>query len=428
MINMIKRYIELRRKINFLKYSPEEIEKIQLRKLRNLVKHAYLTVPYYRQILNNNNITPEDIRTLDDIKKIPITSKKDIARLSRNKITSTIFKESDLEVKRSSGSTGEPLSVYCDKNYQDIVAMVNIRSNMLHGFKLTDRTLKISHNRNKTERPRNPLGNIFLRRATISLFCSPQEILDFYQAYRPNVIRGYISSIYAFALWIESSSIGLQHKPKYVLCQAEMAHDFMKRKVSEVLNTRVIDRYATIELGIVADECEDEGGYHILEDGVLPEIITIGGRKYFVGTNLDNYATPFIRYNTLDICEEWPEQERRCSCGLSTKKIKRVVGRDNDFIKTPKGDLVAPIDLIFFMRKYYSFFKKFRFIQDDISILKLEVVLDKEVDEMILDQVKEDFKRVSQDLTLEIYELDHIPLDTSGKMRIIQSALWKQRI
>lgn len=423
MINRIKRYIELRRKINFLKYSREEIEEIQLRKLKSLLKHAYLTVPYYHEILNNNNITPEDIRTLDDIKKIPITSKKDLVRLSKDKITSTIFKEYDLEVVKSSGSTGEPFSIYCNKNYIGIVGADNTRADIFHGSKLTDRILRIGGDHDKTERPRNPLSNIFRRKAFLSSFCKPQEILDFYQAYRPDIIRGFISSIYTFALWIESNSIGLQNKPKYILCSAEMAHDFMKRKVAEVLNTRVIDRYATIELGIVADECEHEGGYHIFEDSVLPEIVGIGGMKYFVGTNLDNYATPFIRYNTLDTCEEWPEQERKCSCGLSTKKIKRVIGRDNDFIKTPKGDLVAPIDLIFFMRKYYSFFKKFRFIQDDVSILKLEVVSDKEVEGMIIDQIKEDFKKVSQDLTLEIYEVDHVPLDTSGKMRIIQSTL-----
>ncbi|WP_155319431.1 hypothetical protein [Desulfosarcina alkanivorans] len=81
----------------------------------------------------------------------------------------------------------------------------------------------------------------------------------------------------------------------------------MRDKVSEAFRARVIDRYATAELGVVADSCEQGGGHHIFEDSVYAEFPEVDGVTCFVGTNLDNYATPFIRYHTFDACKPWPD-------------------------------------------------------------------------------------------------------------------------
>lgn len=332
MLKEIKTYLTLRRKLKFLILSQKQIEEIQLCKLKKLVEHAYATVPYYHDLFIRNNICPHDIKTLDDIKRIPITSKEDLLRMDKKQLCSTIFNKRDLRTVKSSGTTGEPFLLSIDNNYSRTLSADALQSKMMHGFRLTDKILKIGGDHNDVKRHRNPLYHFFSKRAVLSSFCKPDEILSFYNSFKPKVIRGYITSMYSFTLWLEAHHKVLEHKPKFILCSAETAHDFMKQRISEIFQTKIIDRYATVELGIVADQCEHEDGYHIFEDSVLAEIIELDGKNYFVGTNLNNYAMPFIRYNTRDICEPWPEHERKCSCGMQTKKFKRIIGRDNDFI------------------------------------------------------------------------------------------------
>jgi len=423
MLKEIKTYLELRRKLRFLSLPQKQIEEIQLHKLKNLVEHAYATVPYYHNLFIRNNISPHDIKTLDDIKRIPISSKEDFIKADKEQLCSTIFNKRDLRTVKSSGTTGEPFLLYIDKNYARTLNVDALRSKMMHGLRLTDKILKIGGDHNSVKRHGNPLYHFLLKSAVLSSFCKPHEILAFYNSFKPEVVRGYISSLYCFSLWLEAHRMVLEHKPKFILCSAETAHDFMKQKISEIFQTKIIDRYATVELGIIADQCEYEDGYHLFEDSVLAEIIELDGKNYFVGTNLNNYAVPFIRYNTRDICDPWPEQERKCSCTMQTKKFKRIIGRDNDFIKLPTGDFIAPIDLIFFMRKWYPFITKFRFTQDYAARLSLEMVATNNTDKELFNDIIHKFRSITQDISLEVIEVDDIPPDLSGKMRIIRSEL-----
>jgi phenylacetate-CoA ligase len=423
MVKKVKRYFDLRKKVRVLRLPRKDIEEMQLMKLKTIVEHAYATVPYYHDLFRANHFKPEDLRTLDDIKKIPLTSKQGLLSMDKRDITSSIFNRSDLEKATSSGSTGEPFSFYMDHRYVVSDNLDTLRSQIIHGFRLTDRVLSISGEREDLKWFKSPLNILFLRTARFSSFSNPQTILHFYRKFRPHILKGYITSMYAFALWLERNSIRLDHRPRVIFSSAETVHDFMREKVQRVFGSKVVDRYATVELGFAAAECASGAGYHVFEDTVLPEIIEIDGMKYFVGTNLDNFATPFIRYNTHDICESWPDDRETCSCGMTMKKIKAFLGRDNDFVKTPGGELIAPIDLIFLMRTCYPIVNRFRFVQPDIETLRLEVVLREETDGEAFHKLQERFRNMGRGLILQIHVVEDIPKDASGKIRIISSSV-----
>jgi phenylacetate-coenzyme A ligase PaaK-like adenylate-forming protein len=188
-----------------------------------------------------------------------------------------------------------------------------------------------------------------------------------------------------------------------------------------VFRTRVIDRYATAELGVVADNCDEGTGYHVYEDSVYAEFIELDGDTYFVGTCLDNFATPCIRYNTGDICEPWPDRPDRCSCGLNTIKFKGIKGRDNDFIQTPDGSLLAPVDVVFFMRNNYDLVKKYRFIQTDDRTIRVDIVPAPGFDKPATLRIIADLEGFTRGLKPTVRILDHIAPDPSGKMRIVAS-------
>lgn len=423
MIKKAIRYFDLRKKIRVLRLPRKGIEEIQLMKLRTIVEHAYSTVPYYHDLFKANNFRPEYLKTLDDIKRIPLTSKRVLLSMDKRYITSRIFNGNALEKATSSGSTGEPFSFYMDQRYVVSDNLDNLRSQIIHGFRLIDKVLSISGELEDLKWFKSPMNVLFLRTARFSSFSNPRTILHFYRTFRPHILKGYITSIYAFALWLERNSINLDHRPRVIFSSAETVHDFMIEKVQRVFGSKVVDRYATVELGFAAAECPSGTGYHVFEDTVLPEFLEINGMKYFVGTNLDNFATPFIRYNTQDVCEPWPDDHETCSCGMTMKKIKAIRGRDNDFVKTPGGELIAPMDLIFLMRTCYPNVNRFRFFQPDLKTLRLEVVLREETDREVFHKLRERFRNMGQGLVLQVHVVKDIPKDKSGKMRIISSSV-----
>ena len=423
MIGKIRNYIELKNRMRFLKLPRKRVEEIRFRKLKTIVEHAFTTVPYYHDLFKKHAFDPADLKTPDDIKRIPVTSKEDLLALGKSRITSSLFPSHSLIEARSSGSTGEPFSFNIEKAYDISGNLDTLRAQMVHGYSLSDRVLRVSGGYEDLKWLKSPLNLLFLKSASFSSFSRPEEVVDFYNRYRPDIMQGYITSMYALALWLENKNIRLKHRPKFIVCSAETVHDYMKDKVSGVFRTKVIDRYATIELGIVAIECPSGEGYHIFEDSVYPEIEEIDGRKYFIGTNLDCFATPFIRFHTHDICEAWPDENRTCSCGMTMKKIRTLIGRDNDFIKMPGGGLLSPIDLIHLARKTFAFVNKFRFVQDNPGAVRLEMVLRKEPEPDVMDEIQERFREMGRGLLLEIRIVEDIPKNKSGKLRIISSTV-----
>ena len=97
-------------------YPNEELKNIQTQKLKQLVKYSYENVPFYHQLFKEYNIYPHDIKSLNDLKKIPFLTKKDIQR-NLNKMISTKININNLLKNHTGGSTGEPLTFYQCKNY-----------------------------------------------------------------------------------------------------------------------------------------------------------------------------------------------------------------------------------------------------------------------------------------------------------------------
>ncbi|WP_155319432.1 phenylacetate--CoA ligase family protein [Desulfosarcina alkanivorans] len=126
-----------------MKYLRGRIERLQWRKLKAIIAHAHATVPYYRDLFSRHHLKPEDIRCFQDLKKIPLTSKKDIVSLDRSRITSDAVAPDDRYEMRTSGSTGEPFRFFLDTAYGKQVGLDCIRSKRLHGLRPTDKILRV---------------------------------------------------------------------------------------------------------------------------------------------------------------------------------------------------------------------------------------------------------------------------------------------
>ena len=121
----------------------EELEEIQRRKLIAIIKHAYQNVPYYRKLFDSVGIGPEDIRSVKDLSKIPITTKSQIQELQYDEITAKSIDPQKCMNTRTSGSTGIPLNIFHSKREKELFDIVWIRSFMENGLGFRDKKVEI---------------------------------------------------------------------------------------------------------------------------------------------------------------------------------------------------------------------------------------------------------------------------------------------
>lgn len=119
--------------------SHEELRNYQNWKLENIIQHAYLTTPYYKNILDNLHLKPADFRSVSDLNKIPITSKHTLKNLPFSEIVSSFYSKEDLVELKTGGSTGTPMKIYISKKVCNKRVAEGYRIFSLHGFNIFDK-------------------------------------------------------------------------------------------------------------------------------------------------------------------------------------------------------------------------------------------------------------------------------------------------
>ncbi|WP_223701881.1 phenylacetate--CoA ligase family protein [Sutcliffiella deserti] len=322
--------------------APQSImEKIQLDRLKQTVKHVHQNVPFYQRIFKKHLITPNDISTLQDLQNLPFTTKQDL----RDNYPYGLFAVNRKRIVRlhaSSGTSGKPTVVAYTKAdidmWSDLVARaISIGGGkpgeILHnayGYGLFTGGLGLHYG---SER----LGMITVPVSGGNTFRQVQLIDDF----KPTVICGTPS--YVLTIIEKMEELGIIPSTtslKYGIFGAEPWSEKMRRILENKLNIKACDIYGLSEvLGPgVAQEChEAQDGLHIAEDHFLVEVIDPKTKRNLpegedgelVFTSLTKEALPIIRYRTGDIASIWKE---KCVCGRTTMKMSRIKGRVDDMI------------------------------------------------------------------------------------------------
>jgi phenylacetate-CoA ligase len=329
--------------------SAEDTSELQLQRLQAVVKRAYEYVPYYNKRFNDLNIVPEDIETLDDIEKLPFTSKTDL----RDAYPFGMFAvptEEIVEVHTTSGTTGKPTVSGYTEDDLDIWGEVMARALTMTGVRKHDRIqnsygyglftggMGIHYGGQKIGATVIPIsaGNtmrqleIMQDFETTVLTCTPS-----YGLYLAEVAEK--EGINTAKLKLKSGCFG-----------AEMWTEEMRQKLETRLNISAQNIYGLTEIigPGVAMECSVKEGLHIFEDHFYPEIIdpkTLkqipdGETGELVLTTLTREGMPVIRFRTRDITSL---RRGVCDCGRTQVKMDRITGRSDDMLKI-RGVIVFP--------------------------------------------------------------------------------------
>ncbi|MFP3909513.1 MAG: phenylacetate--CoA ligase family protein [Halobacteriota archaeon] len=317
----------------------EEIEELQLKRLKSTVRHAYQNIPFYRQKLKECGVHPDDIRKREDVTKLPFTTKEDL----RENYPFGLFAVSPEELVRvhtSSGTSGKPKVVgYTRKdldNWVNMVArclyMVGVRSrdvfqNMV-SYALFTGGLGIHYGAEL-------IGAMVVPSATGNTERQIQFIRDFGTTA--------VHATPSYALHIKEVAEGKGIKPEELGINigcfgAEPWSDSMRKRLEEAFNLKAYDSYGLSEMNGpgVAFECQEQDGLHIWADHYFIEIVDEQGEPVSEGetgelvlTPITKEAMPLLRYRTGDLTYI---MDGDCPCGRTHPKMHRILGRADDMI------------------------------------------------------------------------------------------------
>lgn len=328
--------------------SPEKIRELQDERLVKQVKHVWDNVPYYRKKMEEKGVTPDDIKGVDDLHKLPFLSKADLRDAYPYGLLAAPLKDC-VRIQSTSGTTGRRVVAFYTQHDIDlwedccaraIVAAGGTNEDVvqiaygyglftggagLHGGSHKVGSLTLPMSSGNTDRQLQFMTDL---QSTI-LCCTPS-----YAAYLAESIheRGLRDKI----------------KLKAGIFGAEAWSEKMRQEIQNQLGIKAYDIYGLTEISGpgVAFECSDQKGMHINEDHFIAEIIDPdtgevlpdGTQGELVFTSITKEAFPLLRYRTRDICVLTRE---KCSCGRTLVKMCKPMGRSDDMLIV-KGVNVFP--------------------------------------------------------------------------------------
>ena len=412
-------------------FSPERIRELQWKRLKTMLDHAYRTVPYYRGMFEQLDATPQDIRSPQNMAKLLTLTKSSIQQHLPDLISDSTDRSRLLE-DHTGGSTGEPLTYYHDRHYEDWSMADKFRCYRLAGWSPGKRWAFLwgsDVDGKQHEGWRWVVDRVFRNIVWVNMLGLAEEQLRGYfarlEGFHPELIVGYVSSLKMLCDFMRHNDLVGQLSPINVQSSAEPLTPADRTLIEETLGCPVFDRYGGREFSNLAHECEAHEGLHILAENNYVEVMN-GDRPAQPGevgrivvTNLCNFGMPFIRYEMGDL---GVLAGQPCSCGRGLPLIKSIKGRTYDNVVCPSGKIMY--GHVFTMLFYgLSGVRQFQVVQTDIDRLVVRLVLMDDVSyEELTDTLAREIHRVT-DKGFEIsFELrDNISPLRSGKRRYVIS-------
>ena len=317
-----------------------EIKKLQSEKLVKQVKHVYENVPYYKNLMDEKGVKPEDIKSIDDISKLPFLTKADLRDAYPYGLLAKPL-EDCVRIQSTSGTTGRRVVAFYTQNdidlWEDCCARAIVAAGgtkkdvcqVAYGYGLFTGGPGLNGGSHKVGCLTLPMssGNTerqiqFMQDLSATILCCTPS----YAAYIGETLK-------------EQGKGPDDISLKAGIFGAEPWTEEMRRGIEQTLGIKAYDIYGLTETTGpgVSFECSEQTGMHINEDHFYAEIIDPdtgevlpeGSKGELVFTSLDKEAFPLLRYRTRDICVL---SRKKCSCGRTLIKMAKPMGRTDDML------------------------------------------------------------------------------------------------
>jgi phenylacetate-CoA ligase len=399
------------------------LEALQLKRLKAMVERVYANVPFYRESFEKAGIRPDDLQSLDDLRKFPFTVKQDM----RDSYPYGLFAAPMDEIVRihaSSGTTGKPTVVgYTQKDIdmwselmaRSFVAAGVHKGDIIHnsyGYGLFTGGLGAHYGAEKLGASVIPMSGGNTKRQILIMKDFGSTVLTCTPSYSLYLAES------AFEEGVDFRSLKL----RVGIFGAEPWSEAMRGEIEDKLNLCAIDIYGLSEImgpGVAIECREAKCGLHIWEDHFIPEIINPetgepapeGEKGELVISTITKEGIPLLRYRTRDITSITYEP---CRCGRTHARIARMSGRSDDMLII-RGVNVFPSQIESILMKIEGVEPHYLLIvdrKDNLDSLEVQV----EVDEQIFSDEVKKLQILAQTIEKEIKDL----LGVSCKVRLVE--------
>ncbi|MGQ9676431.1 MAG: phenylacetate--CoA ligase family protein [Chloroflexota bacterium] len=316
------------------------LRQLQLERLQTKVREVYEKVPFYRQAMDRLGVKPGDVRSLDDLRQLPFTTKQDL-RDNYPFGLLAVPMDQVVRIHASSGTTGKPTTVVYTRNDLDLWSEVIARTlaaggmtrgdvvQNAYGYGLFTGGLGIHYGAEKIGAAVIPVSGGNTKRQIMLMQDFGSTVLTCTPSY----------SLYLAEVAQEMGVDLRQTRLRVGFFGAEPWSERMRAEIESKLPIKAIDIYGLSEIigPGVATECMEQRGLHIFEDHFLPEVVDpttgeplpYGEKGELVITTITKEALPLIRYRTRDITRLFPEP---CACGRTLVRMEKVLGRSDDML------------------------------------------------------------------------------------------------
>lgn len=340
--------------------SNEELMNRNEKRFLYIFRRAYDKSPFYYRLYTEAGIKKEDIKCLEDIKKLPVITKDMVKKYAQEMLTVPKWQ---VMVGHTSGTTGTPLTVYSSWPSiwwnQAYTYSARLRNSFKYGQPLV--SLRGNLDRNTMHMKVHVSNTLYL-----SSYCINKDTIKTYYdviiKHKPVAIEGYPSSLYTLSLCM--SEAGLKLDIPVAFTSSETLLDYQRILIEKQLGTEIYDNFGMTEQTIYLQEAFNHQGYYELPGYSINEYLEDGE----ICTSLTNEAFPLIRYRSNDIIElaELDAEHPQIM-------VKSVEGRKEDFLLCKDGGRIQRLDFIF---KGVNHVRYGQLVQEKNGFLNVNIVPD----------------------------------------------------
>jgi phenylacetate-CoA ligase len=401
-------------------FSQDELKQRQWHDLKRLLAHAWQTVPFYRNLFDQLGITPEEIRTESDFRKIPILTRQQL--VDHQHELHSVAPQSRTSIVKTGGSTGKPVSLKVDSVAEAYYPANIYRTLSWYGIDIGEPWATIwGRLLEKNNTGLSVFKDFLANKIRLSTRDIDEQAEAFFfkiKKHKARYIYGYASSVLHFAHRISQKQLDPNDlNLKAVVCTSDNLNPSDRQFLKKMFGCAIVDIYGATEIGVVGAECPDHS-LHIPVESVyleLEEEETKSSFKNVLVTDLHNTAMPIIRYRIGDIASGIAHN---CGCGLGLPVLTSMPGRSFDLITTPTGEKIHPMifnDIIWQLPEQGANVGQFQFVRKSANKMNC-YLFGSSLQEREIDFLKEKLEeQLRSEILVDIVISDQRILRPSGK-------------
>jgi phenylacetate-CoA ligase len=412
------------------RWSPERLEAYQLERLSAVLAHSAEHVPYYRELFVEHGFEPGDLRSLEDVRALPMLEKRVVQERTDELIAQNI-PPSNRSYFTTAGSSGTPVGFWHDNDehhrqrafmtvqwkrvgYTEGARSAVLRGSVVHGALWQKDALN---------------GTLVM-----SSYHLTQDRLPAYvarlRAFSPAFVQAYPSSAAIVARYLVDAGEPPIASVRAILCGSETLFPEQRELIEQAFGCRVYSWYGQSEAVALGGECEHDRTIHLFPQYGYVEVVAEDGSPVtergaigeIVATGLHARAMPLIRYRTNDLGIVGADRCERC--GRPYRLLERIEGRLQEFVVTSTGRRISMTAINMHSPVFDNVFQ-FRFAQERPGEVRLRIVpkesYSRDADDAQIE--RELLQKLGDDMALRLELVDEIPRGGRGKYRFLDQML-----